>query len=298
MSISISGVKIRSTVAPVGGGGGNITYDNDVNDTDLSLLLHGEGTNGSTTITDNSYVTKTLTAHGGAQISTAQQKYGGSSISFDGLTGTYVDAVQSSAFAFGTGDFTVEMWVWLNNYGSGYGGNPGYGSWIFDTRNPSAAGPGISFGMRYDDGRLLTYYNNAIQLEGTTGLTIGSWHHVAFVRKGAVLSFYRDGTLDNSGAISSNFTNDYCVLGAAHDLVADPRLHFNGYMDEIRVTKGYARYTGSFTPPVAAFPDVTYLTAVYPSPSVGDSVVSYNKIYLCTSGSPVTWLSGSNTGTV
>jgi hypothetical protein len=55
----------------------------------VSLLLHGNGTNGSTTITDNSPTPKTVTAVGNAQISTAQSKFGGASIAFDG-TGDYL----------------------------------------------------------------------------------------------------------------------------------------------------------------------------------------------------------------
>jgi hypothetical protein len=58
----------------------------DLNRSNVSLLLHGNGTNGSTTITDNSPSPKTVTAVGNAQISTAQSKYGGGSIAFDGFS--------------------------------------------------------------------------------------------------------------------------------------------------------------------------------------------------------------------
>ena len=80
----------------------------------VSLLLHGNGTNGSTTITDSSPTPKTVTAVGNAQISTAQSKFGGASIAFDG-TGDYATVPSASAFDFGTADFTVEAWVYRNN---------------------------------------------------------------------------------------------------------------------------------------------------------------------------------------
>ena len=292
MSIKLSGVRIRPAVNGGGGGGGNITYDDGANDINLALLLHCEGGPGSTVINDNSYGTKTLTAHGNAQISTSKYKYGAGSLSFDGTPGTYVSAAQDSAFAFGTGDFTVEMWVWLNSYGSGYNppANPEYGSWMFDTRSMGTGSPGISFGMRHDDGRLLTFYNSNIQMYGTTGLSLGIWTHLAFVRSGNTLYFYVNGVLDQSGPINYNFTTDYCFLGTASDLLIDPKLKFDGYMDEVRVTKGYARYTGTFTPPASSFPNYTPLTTSYPSPGVGDTVVSYNSIYLCTGTGPATWI--------
>ena len=290
MSIKLGGVKIRPGVSA--GGGGNITYNDGVNDTNISLLLHCEGSNGSTVITDNAYGTKTLTANGNAQISTSKYKYGAGSLSFDGTSGTYVSAVQDSAFAFGTGDFTVEMWVWLNSYGTGYNApsNPEYGSWMFDTRNTSAGSAGIAFGMRHDDGRLLTYYNSNIQMYGTTGLSLGTWTHLAFVKSGGTLYFYINGVLDQSGALNYNFTTDYCFIGSPSDLLGDPKLKFDGYMDEVRVTKGYARYTGNFTPPASAFSNYVSLATISPTPNVGDTVVSYNAIYLCTGTGPSTWL--------
>jgi len=76
----------------------------------VSLLLHCDGSNGSTTFTDNSPSPKTVTANGNASVSTAQSKFGGASAVFDG-TGDYLSLDGSSGFAFGTGDFTIEFWL-------------------------------------------------------------------------------------------------------------------------------------------------------------------------------------------
>jgi hypothetical protein len=81
------------------------------------LLLHGDGTNGSTTITDSSISPKTVTAVGNAQISTAQSKFGGASIAFNGTT-SYLTTPANSDFAYDA-DFTIECWLYLT--GSAFG---------------------------------------------------------------------------------------------------------------------------------------------------------------------------------
>lgn len=286
----MGGVRIRPSAAS--GGGGNITYDSDVNDTNVSLLLHGEGSNGSTTITDNSHVTKTLTTHGNAQVSTAQHKYGGSSISFDGSTSTYVDAAQSNDFAFGTGDFTMEAWIWLNSWGSGYP-YPGYSAWMFDTRNPSNPGSeGVGFGMS-ETGHLNAFWGSNLRFSCPTVLPLSTWLHVALVRRNSTGYIYLNGVLEDSMSFTQNLTTNYLFIGSPGDQTGNSYIKFDGYMDEVRVTKGHARYTGTFTPPVSAFPSYASIETSYPSPKVGDSVVSYNKIYLCTATGPSTWISGS-----
>jgi hypothetical protein len=92
---------------------GSEKYETDPYRSQVSLLLHGDGTNGSTTIVDSSPSPKTVTAVGDAQISTAQSKFGGASIAFDG-NGDYLDASSSNQYAIGTEDFTVEGWVYFN----------------------------------------------------------------------------------------------------------------------------------------------------------------------------------------
>jgi hypothetical protein len=109
----------------------------------VSLLLHGNGTNGSTTITDNSPSPKTVTAVGNAQISTAQSKFGGASIAFDG-SGDYLTVLNSSQFNFGVDDFTIEAWFYRTStaqFEIASCGNPGADGFFF-TSNTSA----INFG--------------------------------------------------------------------------------------------------------------------------------------------------------
>ena len=87
----------------------------DPNIASVSLLLSGNGINGSTSIIDSSPSPKTVTAFGNAQISTAQSKFGGASIAFDGVS-DYLTVASSAGLTFGTGDFTIELWLYVISY--------------------------------------------------------------------------------------------------------------------------------------------------------------------------------------
>ena len=88
-------------------------YDN------VSLLLHGDGTNGSTTIVDNSPSPKTMTALGNAQISTTESLFGGSSLYFDGSGNDAIQTLPGNDFVYGTGPFTLEAWIYYQGKGNG-----------------------------------------------------------------------------------------------------------------------------------------------------------------------------------
>jgi hypothetical protein len=207
--------------------------------TSVSLLLHGNGTNGSTTITDSSPTPKTVTAVGNAQISTAQSKFGGGSIAFDG-TGDYLSLPESNGFTFGTGDFTIELFFRASSirtqalYHSGlvagpilYLTNDVKAAWFFSGTNRVISGPG--------------------------SYAINTWHHAALTRSGSSTRLFIDGSQVGSVFVdSSNYTSSMPRVGASYDSA----LPFDGYIDEFRITKGIARYTANFTPPTAPFPDI------------------------------------------
>lgn len=203
----------------------------------VSLLLHMNGTNGSTTFTDSSVTPKTVTPSS-TEISTTQSKFGGASASF---TGGHLAISDSSGFGFGTGDFTVEFWLYYTG-GNGYvffwNNNPGFGLYIGYGLNNNTKQPWL-----WDGGNVLTT---------STAVTDNAWQHHAVVRSGGDISIYLDGTLLNSGA----FTND---LGTSRPFrIGDNgqgSQATSGYIDEFRVTKGVARYTSAFDPPTAPFQD-------------------------------------------
>ncbi len=199
-------------------------------------------------IIDNSML-NVLETVGNAQISTAQSKFGGSSMYFDGTGDYLVSRSDTNNYAFGTGDFTVEFWLRLNAL-------PGAGPFftLVDFRPEGTLGG--AYGTTYLDGStaVLTYYaNSANQITGT-GLSTGVWYHIALARSGTSTRLFLDGTqVGSTYTDSTNYAN-----GASRPTIGTnayiPSLgHLNGYIDDLRITKGVARYTANFTPPAAAF---------------------------------------------
>jgi len=211
----------------------------------VSLLLHGDGTNGSTTIVDNSPTPKTVTTVGDAQISTAQSKFGGASIAFDG-GGDYLTIPSQSAFDFGTNDFTIEFW-WRATAGS--------------------SGGLVDLGFNY--GGIGIYQSTSLRVRAAgideinvALFSLNQWVHVALSRSSTSLRLFFDGiqqgaTVSNSTNLSNSFAN--IAVGAfvsGGSYFATPA----AYIDDLRITKGIARYTANFTPPTAPFPDLSPTT--------------------------------------
>lgn len=212
----------------------------------VSLLLHMDGTNGSTTFTDSSTNNLTMTANGNAQISTSQNKFGGSSGSFDG-SGDYL-SISNSLFNIGTDDFTLECWVYPLGWSS-------QNCLIVGTTEAN----GIQFG-RYGNSN-----NLGIAILGVTWLisdaslpTTNTWTHIALTRKNNVIKIWINGTQSGSSySGSANFSSNILTVGG------NGSSDFNGYIDELRFTKGVCRYSSSFTPPTLAFPEPEKISVEY-----------------------------------
>ena len=228
--------------------------------TNTVLLLHGDGTNGSTNIVDSSKVAgspKTVTAVGNAQISTAQSKpgFGGSSIAFDG-TGDWLTIPDSNDWAFGANNFTIECWIYNNTTGQfrhivGQGNNNAdlfSVSFYFFKTNANKLSGLIASGSTPLTATAYTATSSA-------DLPLNSWTHVAFVRNGNTTSLYINGSADGTANVTGITVNDSTSqlrVGAAGEFTSDT---WNGYIDDLRITKGVARYTSNFTPPTLPFPD-------------------------------------------
>jgi hypothetical protein len=217
----------------------------DPNWASVTMLLPGNGTNGSTTIPDVSSSPYTMTAVGNTQISTAQSKFGGSSIAFDG-TGDWLTSSSSTNSSFGTGDWTIEFWIYstkttrVDPFGWDYGfASAGWGGCIF---NLGASGD-------------MAWYENITSRisASSTGWNNGSWNHVAITRSGNSVRMFLNGNQVGS-TYTTSFTygaNPSGFIIGAQNGGAGP---LDGYIDDLRITKGVARYTTNFTPPTAAFP--------------------------------------------
>lgn len=190
----------------------------------------------------------TVTLNGNVARSATQSKFGGYSATFDG-TGDYLTIPSSTDWDFGSGDFTIEFWTYLNSNASG---------WFIVRRDTST--PWSPFGLLLSTGKLRALYTSGtasydVDITGTATITTGAWHHIALVRRGSAFQTYIDGVADASGTSSTTMRtlNEQLVIGAADATGSSPNL--NGYIDDLRITKGVARYTAPFAVPTATFPD-------------------------------------------
>jgi hypothetical protein len=210
----------------------------------VSLLLHGNGTNGSTTITDSSPTPKTVTAFGNAQISTAIADPFGSTtgvLAFDG-TDDYLDISSSSAFGYGLSDFTIEFWIYRN------------ASSALQVCVDHRVGGSVRVAPTlYISSNTILYYTNGGNriTSGTVAST--QWVHVALSRSGSSTRLFLNG-IQAGGTYTdtNNYIDSPVRVGGAHDGSSST----NGYIDDLRITKGVARYTSNFSVPPAQFPDI------------------------------------------
>ena len=211
------------------GGGGDPYYSSRV------LGLHMDGANGSTTFTDNSPSPKTVTANGGAQISTAQSKFGGASGYFDG-SGDWLSLPTTSDLYF-PGDFTFESYLWKSASG------------LRTILHGNANG---SLTIQISDSTIdIGRSNIAYVMRPAYTPTLNSWFYFALTRSGTTYRVFVDGILTGTVIDANGLVNAQFGIGGISGLTS----WWSGYMDEVRITKGVAIYTADFTPPAAAFPD-------------------------------------------
>ena len=203
----------------------------DLNFSSVSLLLHMDGTNGSTTFTDSSNNGHAITVNDGTvTIATAQSKFGGASGEFAGDLRTPT----SSTFTF-DGAFTIELWARRTGTTGTFDTLVSASSETNLMIRPSGSNPGFWF--------------NGTQFATGLALTLNTWQHVAMVRSGSTVTAYVDGVSIGTTTSSATVTCSFLILG---DSSVSGR-YFKGQIDEVRVIKGVAQYTSAFTPPAAAF---------------------------------------------
>lgn len=208
----------------------------------VTLLLHMDGANNGTSFPDSSAYNHTITASGNAKTTTGHaSKFGSASVTFDG-TGDYLTTPANAAFSFGAEDWTVEGWVYQDPAA-------GVSYTLFDNRLSSATGCAIYTSTNASRHKLV-YATNAVEAATSTiGITPQTWVHIAVTRAGNTVRGFIDGALAFTYTETRTFTGDSCRIGANSSAAQG----FLGEVDEVRVTKGIARYTATFTPPTAAF---------------------------------------------
>jgi hypothetical protein len=214
----------------------------------VALLLHGDGVNGSTSFPDKSLAQRTITANGNAQVSTTQKKFGSASIKLDG-NGDYLTA-SSIDFQFGTGDFTVEFWL----FSAGSGDN--VKQHVVQTRD--GTNTGLTFEYHRTDGSMRVFFDGASTLDiisSNGAVPDATWKHVALTRSGTTVRLFVEGSQVASGTSSDNLNAGNLVIGRRFAADAGTWYYTNGYIEELRITKGLARYTANFTAPADRFSD-------------------------------------------
>jgi hypothetical protein len=177
---------------------------------------------------------------GDAKVSTAQYKYGTGSITLDG-TGDYLSIAASKNFAFGTGDFTIEFWMRSTD---GNGNIIGLVTNASGNWNLVLASSLMYWQSQYSTTNLLN--------RSATAILDGAWHHVAFTRASGSNRMFFDGVLQGAAVSdSTNYTAPNAMQVGSSGAYGDLAAH----IDDLRITKGYARYTSNFTPPTAALKD-------------------------------------------
>jgi len=176
---------------------------------------------------------------GNAQVSTVQSKWGTTSLAFDG-TGDWLLNIDKPALRLGTAAFTIEMWVYRSASGT-------YG---LVSKGTSTTGWSVS--LNASNQVVFSFAASSFNSTGTVAAT--TWTHITVVREGTGTNqtkIYISGTNDGTGTVATDF-NQTSAMYVGADRVAGGA--FNGYIDDLRITNGYARYTANFTAPTAAFP--------------------------------------------
>ncbi len=227
------------------GKGGTGTYN--ARPATTNLMIHGNVGTG-TSFYDSSPSGHTVTAGGNTTHSSGQSKFSGGSIYFDG-TDDYLQVPNHTDFAFGSGDFTVDAWI----YGTDAGQNEqtvfcknivtsNYG-WVLNFNDGGGANGYVDLGLLWS--------TNGSSWASTTrfasGITANSWHHVAVVRSGTTITVYVDGTsIGAYTGVGTFYTDGQAFQIGAYQPASG---EFEGYIDEVRVTKGTALWISAFTPP-------------------------------------------------
>lgn len=221
------------------------------------LLMNFNGSNDGTSFTESK--SNLSVTNGGGVTKTDVKKYGTASGYFSG--GTYLDIADDGSLNFSNFSWTIEFWMYKTvnqSYPGGFllskmGTNQENHSW-----HVVAEGSGGSYGIllqtydRDSSGNFL----GASTLSGGSGLlTTNTWHHVAITRQSSVIKLWVNGQLQNqltygTSKVIQHAYNTPLRVGSGPSAWGSA-YSYTGYIDDLRITKFYARYTDTFTPPTA-----------------------------------------------
>lgn len=156
------------------------------------------------------------------------------SVFFDD-NGDYLSLSSSSDFAFGTGDFTIEMWVYHTNL-------TGQQTYFGDTYGSTA---GV-YTYKTSNNEISLYDSAQRSLSAVNLISANTWHHIAWTRQSGTLRAFINGSLVDSDTYDGNFTTTEYYVG---DTAGVSSGAMSGHISNLRILKGTALYTANFTPP-------------------------------------------------
>ncbi|NTW31105.1 MAG: LamG domain-containing protein [Bacteroidetes bacterium] len=219
------------------------------------LKIHADGSNGSTSFSDASPSSHSISTNGNAQVSTTQAKYN-QSAALDG-TGDYLSVSDGSDFQFGTGNFTIDFWLFFNAITESENGLVG---------KYTAGSPGGAYTFEYIGGASNSfrgYYSSSTTLfvipVSSDLISLNQWYHIAFVRDAINnIQVYVNGVSQGSSTLNNTTVNGNSTpltIGHYYAAPSGGVNGTNGYIDELRISKGVARWTSNFTPPSSPYCD-------------------------------------------
>ena len=237
------GAALAVSVVWVGGAGS--VQGTDPNFSSVSLLLPLNGANNSTTFTDASNnALSPSSVVGDVKISTAQSKFGSASALFPSTgNNSYIRYTAQSALQF-SGDFTIELWLWQSEFEDRVVGSSSSDS------NTQV------FRLSQSGAGNLSFYLNGTQVFNPTAadLATNTWQHLAICRSGSNTRMFVGGV--QKGSTNTSWTGPFRMDVIGHFFFSGSAYgnQFKGHIDDLRITKGIARYTANFTPPSEAHP--------------------------------------------
>ena len=221
------------------------TFGSTVGDTHFSkvtAMFNFDGSDGDTTTSglDASNKNLSLTYSTGDELSTTQKKFGATSL----YVADNVIVSSSDGFDMGTGDFTMEAWFYFTTFATSFA--------LFDQWDSSGSTRNQLWHSTSTDGKLAWYYAGTSNFASANpAVSTGAWTHIALVRHSGTLKMYINGTAEsNTASHSGQFGRSHTMyFGDQHGGGAGAPQY---YMDDLRITKGLARYTANFTAPTTA----------------------------------------------
>ena len=161
-------------------------------------------------------------------------------------TNAYLTSATSSAYAMGTGDFTIEGWFFTTASGD---------QALWDNRASTSSAVGIACRLITSTNTLRVILNNTALFTTSQAVTLNQWNHIAIVRASGTVTAYLNGTAMTGGSATgtTNITDTNMWIGK----LQDAGFFYNGYISNFRVVKGTAVYTTTFTPPTAPLTAIT-----------------------------------------